>query len=340
MNTATMKQHATKLTAAEISQLWGAYMNDSMSSRFLEYFSNTVEDEAVAGLIEQALKLSQNHITELSKLLKKEHWMVPMGFTDADVNLDAPPLYSDSFVLFYLQELGTLGMNLYALSITLSARDDVRRYFIDCLRESTELFEKTQQLLLEKGLYIRAPYIPSTDEMTFVRNDSYLGGWFGTQRPLSAIEITNLYKNRQRNELGEKLILGFSQVAENEQVRSFMKKGHAIAKKHVSIFGSQMTKDNLPASETWDTMVSTSTEAPFSDKLMMFHTTSFIGLSISFYATAISTSLRKDLTSNYARLITEIMKYANDGAKIMIKNGWMEQPPQAADRDQLTRERG
>ncbi|WP_397428635.1 DUF3231 family protein [Priestia koreensis] len=37
----------------------------------------------------------------------------------------------------------------------------------------------------------------------------------------------------------------------------------------------------------------------------------------------------------YTRLCAEIINYAADGAHMMIENGWMEQPPQAADRRKL-----
>jgi hypothetical protein len=34
-------------------------------------------------------------------------------------------------------------------------------------------------------------------------------------------------------------------------------------------------------------------------------------------------------------LSAEIAKYAEDGAKIMISNGWLEKPPLSEDRDKL-----
>ncbi|WP_419158854.1 DUF3231 family protein [Rossellomorea sp. BNER] len=33
-------------------------------------------------------------------------------------------------------------------------------------------------------------------------------------------------------------------------------------------------------------------------------------------------------------------RYSEDGANIMIDNGWMEQPPLAADRDELAKRKG
>lgn len=37
-------------------------------------------------------------------------------------------------------------------------------------------------------------------------------------------------------------------------------------------------------------------------------------------------------------LIADITKYAEDGANLLIKNGWMEQPPTFDDRDKLAKQ--
>jgi hypothetical protein len=36
-------------------------------------------------------------------------------------------------------------------------------------------------------------------------------------------------------------------------------------------------------------------------------------------------------------MLPEIALYAEDGANIMIKHGWLEEPPQMQDRNQLTK---
>lgn len=43
-------------------------------------------------------------------------------------------------------------------------------------------------------------------------------------------------------------------------------------------------------------------------------------------------------TADYARLTMEIGNYSMDGAKLLIKNGWLEEPPMNADRDELAKE--
>lgn len=78
---------------------------------------------------------------------------------------------------------------------------------------------------------------------------------------------------------------------------------------------------------------------PFSDKLMTTLTTSLIGLGIGFYGTSAATSLRSDLTTDYARLMAEIAKYSAEGASLLIENGWMEEPPQAANREKLMKQK-
>ncbi|MDP4087163.1 MAG: DUF3231 family protein, partial [Bacillota bacterium] len=38
----------------------------------------------------------------------------------------------------------------------------------------------------------------------------------------------------------------------------------------------------------------------------------------------------------YGKFLLDIGLYVEDGAQIMIDQGWMEQPPEAVDRDSLT----
>ena len=46
----------------------------------------------------------------------------------------------------------------------------------------------------------------------------------------------------------------------------------------------------------------------------------------------LGTSFRRDLGSVYNRLLLEIQLLAEDGANIMIENGWLESPPKASER--------
>jgi hypothetical protein len=58
-------------------------------------------------------------------------------------------------------------------------------------------------------------------------------------------------------------------------------------------------------------------------------------IAIAALADALSVSMRKDLGSHYFLIITEVMKYGNEGLKLLIERGWMEQPPQPIDRNEF-----
>ncbi|MBM7585410.1 hypothetical protein JOC86_001952 [Bacillus pakistanensis] len=329
-------EHNIKLSATEISQLWSAYMNSSMSKCLFTYFLETVEDTQIRLLLEQSLELADTHLVKLTKMFQREGYPLPYGFkVEEDVNKAAPRLFSDSFILYFVYNMGIIAFNFYSLSKTLTARSDINTYFSECVLELNQFDTEAKNLLLSKGLYIRSPYLNPPKEASFVKSQKFMAGWFSEKRPLSAIEITNVFANLQRNALGEATMMGFSQGAQSKEVGRFMVRGRDIAHKHTEIFSSILGKDHLPVPMSWDTEITDSRVSPFSDKLMMFSTTSLIALSIGFYGTSASTSARKDLSLHFVRLSAELGKYAEDGATIMINNGWLEEPPLSEDRDKL-----
>jgi hypothetical protein len=45
--------------------------------------------------------------------------------------------------------------------------------------------------------------------------------------------------------------------------------------------------------------------------------------------------MRNDLPAKMSIFMKDIFEYSHKGAKIMIKNGWMEEPPQMEERKQI-----
>lgn len=325
-----------KLTSAEISELWGTYQNDTLAICMLRYFLTHVEDTEIRGVLQYALEFLQAHIPKLKAFFQEEGNVIPLGFTEQDVNETAPRLFSDTYMILYTQQMAKLGLNAYSVAVASSARQDIHAYYSEGLKENIELHKMANDVLLSKGLYIRPPSIPKQDKVTFVDDKSLIKGWFGKHRPLISIEVTHLFANAQRNSLGVSTLIGFSQVAKSEEVTNFLIRGKEIASKHVEVFSSILREDDLPFTMS-GSGVTTSTVPPFSDKLMMAVTTGLIALGIGYYGTSLATSMRTDLATQYTRLTAEIGKYSLDGAKLLIKNGWMEQPPMQADRDKLAK---
>lgn len=329
-------EHNPRLTAVEITQVWNSYMTNSLSLCVYSYFLNTVEDKHIKEIVQFGLDMSKVNLEALEGFFKKEGFPIPIGFNvKEDVDLNAPRLYSDNYILNNVKDTAMIGMNTYAACIGITAREDIYEYFSNCFVKTNQLHRMAKNLMLEKGTYVRGPYLQPPIKPDYVKKQSFLTGWFGERRPLTGLEITTLYANVQRNHLGASTVIGFSQVAQSKEVTKFLIRGKEIALKHIEVFGSLLNEENLPTPMSWSSEVTDNTSFVFSDKLMMFETTSLVAFSIGYYGLALSQSMRRDLSSHYTRLLAEIMKYAEDGANIMIHNGWLEEPPMALDRSKL-----
>lgn len=327
-----------RLTAPEMSQLWAQYMNDSASICMLTYFLEKVEDTEIKPIITHALELSQAHIQKVSAILTEEQNIIPHGFRlNEDVDLTAPRLYPDSYVLNFIYQMAQIGLTTYSASVSQSSRSDITAYYNECLNETMELYEMSKELLLQKGLYQRPPYISNLEQVEYVKKQGFVWDILGEKRPLSAMEIANLEANIQRNSLGVATLIGFSQVAKSKNVTQFLIRGIEIAKKHIQSLGKKLEDNNLPVPMI-RADVTKSTAYTFSDKIMMFYTTALIGLSIGYYGTGIAQSPRMDLGAMYNKMSLQIQKYSEDGANIMIKNKWLEQPPLASNRKDLAKD--
>lgn len=333
-------EHNPRLNSGELSQLWIGYMQDSLTVCSMKHFLQVVEDDNIRPVIQQCLDISQSHIPKLTALFDSDDRPVPIGFTEQDVDLQAPRLFSDDFVLSNIMNTAQMGLQMYAQAKSLCPRQDVRNYFSECLKENDQLYDQAVSLLLEKGIYVPSPTIQVPSQVDFVTKQNFTAGWFGKQKPLLAHEIANLYANIQRNALGKHLITAFSQVAKSKKVREYFQQGSKVSTKQVQTFTSTLQENGLPASMISDEPVTDSTTPPFSDKFMLFQVTVMNGIGIAYYGTALSTSMRNDISALYPRLATEIGKYAKDGLNLMIENGWLEEPPQMIDHDQLAKNKG
>lgn len=329
-------EHNIRLTAAEIGSLWVQYMNDSMATCTIKYFIEKTEDTQILPVMQYALNLSQSHVQQITMFFTQEGFPVPVGFTDNDVKLSAPRLFSDPFHLNYIKNLGKSAMIAYGLSLSLASRADVRKFVMECLKTAADLDEMATQVMQSKGLYIRPPYVTAADQAEFIQDTDYLGSFFGgNPRRLSSIEITHLFLNAQSNAITKALILGFSQVAQSMELRQLFVRAAELADKHIEILNATLNESQLPSPMKLDSDIMAATVSPFSDKLMLFHIIVLTNMVLGYYAAAIGTSLRLDISVDYMRLAAEVEKFGYDAIRILINNGWAEEPPMALDRKQL-----
>ncbi|WP_404451824.1 DUF3231 family protein [Virgibacillus necropolis] len=326
-----------QITSSEMAMLWTQYNQNSMSTQILKYFRETVEDNDIRPVVERALEIAERAVNDIGQIFQLEEIPLPDGFSEKDVDLKSPRLFSDGFMLSFIENLGTAGMLAWSISQGTSTRNDIRSLFTTLLAENSELFNLTVDTALSKGTYIRSPYITKPDEVEYIEGKGYLSSGLKpfNKRSLNHIEVLHLFQNLKTNGVGDSISTGFAQTTNSKEVMAFMRRGKEISQKHKKIFSETLSQSDLSSPMSWDNCVTDSTTRVFSDKLMMFLISILSASGQGNYATASTASMRYDLVLNYQRLSIEIALYAKDGLEIMISNNWVEEPPQTPDRGEL-----
>lgn len=330
-------QQNKQLTSAELADLFSNFLGDSMFSCVFEHYLQIVEDDEIRDFIEFALRLSRRHVEEIKSIFMAEKIPVPVGFGDQDVRKDAPRLFSDLFMVFYTTQMASASLMIYGSAFANSTRHDIMSYFRNCLNDSAETLERGSHLLLSKGMDISSPNIPYTKKVDFVEKKSFISIFTGRDRPLTANEIKQLHFNINTNLLGKALMLGFSQVASSDKLRNYFFEGAKLSSDQIKSFSEHLTNQDLPAPKLLDAHVTDSTSSPFSDKLMLYHSSLAGNLAVQNFGAALSQMLRHDLAAEFITLIPLIGKFNNDGLNMMIDHTWLEEPFTAADREELSK---
>lgn len=331
-----MKEHNIQLTTPEIAALWTTYIQNSATMCFYKHFLQHVEDSEIEHVLKESLYLEERYNEEIRKIFTKESLPIPDAFSDKDVNLEAPPLYTDLFALSFAYRVGQMTVPHYATVLTKIARSDVVAFFSECLKTSTKHYKHALNLMLDKGIYDRPPKIPYPKKVQYIQDQqTILGTWFGDKRPLNVMELGEIFYVIERNYIGMIMLIGLIQVMRDQEIKVYLEKGKKLAEKQVDVFNKVLKKEehlgNIPVSmEVTDSIVS-----PFSDRLILFLITTTSSAGLFLLAYAMSTSMRKDLNMHYSTIMLDVAKYGEEGLEMLIKRGWMEQPPQSVDRSKL-----
>ncbi len=328
-----MEKHNIELTSPEIAGLWKYYLQNTAVLCVIRHFLLHIQDEEIKPLLEAQEKLLMDYNDRTKKIFEEEHFPIPEGFSDKDLNSSAPALYTDLYGLSFVYRFNQMCLSDYATTATKVARKDV----VDCMyyfmETTAALYRKSLDLMLSKGVYDRPPKMNYPHKVEFVeKQESILNIWFGERRPLNAFELGEIFYIIERNYIGLLLIMGFIQVMKDKEIKEFLIEGKELAEKQIDVFNKILIEEahlgNIPVSmEVTDSSIS-----PFSDRLIMFMVASTITTGIYLAAYAVAVPTRKDIAAHYGTIIMDIIKYGTQGQKLMIERGWMEQPPQAFDR--------
>jgi hypothetical protein len=330
-----MDKDHLQLTSSEIGTLWGEYVNGTMIDAVNRYMFTIIEDEAIKAIFEDALSTFERQKNQMVTFLENEGFPVPVGFGEEDINKGTKRLFSDIFCLNYLHIMTLHGLIGHSTALGVSVRKDLRDFYDACDNDGKKMYHQTIELLLEKGSFQRDPLFYPAKNPELIESDDFTDGIFGKGRKLSATEIISISFNLKKSIMAKTLSIAFSQVAQSKEVRKFLSDSEKTADQQIQTFSKIMHEDNLPTPRSWETEVTTSTESPFSDKLMMYHTGFLFQAAQVYHGTGLASAMRTDLITTFESIILKNLMVTKKWFNIMEKKKWLEQPPLAPNRKEL-----
>ncbi|WP_150909163.1 DUF3231 family protein (plasmid) [Niallia taxi] len=333
-----MTSREVPITSSELANLWMTYQEKTMLLRILEHFIEHADVEAKQ-LLQMHYDSTIKAVDLITEIFKEEGAAIPIGFTANDLNKGVPKLFDFLYDIMYLHMMTKVEMSLFSLFCGISYREDINNLFINLTAESQAMNNQVTQYLLKKGVLVRPPFVSMPKEVHFVQENQYRNGFglFGEKRSLNTIEVSLIHHAIETNLAGMQLMIGFAQVAENKAVQEYLVKGMKLSKKIEVDLGEFLRHSYIEPPATHAGKATDSKVAPFSDKLMMYNTSLLTSFGLGTNALGGAFSLRNDLPTKMSLLAKDIYTFAQEGGKIMIKNGWMEEPPQMEDRNKLTK---
>ncbi|MGD6855165.1 DUF3231 family protein [Bacillus infantis] len=325
------------ISSSELGTLWMTYQQKSMIVHMLPYFIKKAEDPEGKELLQSLLVQITPYKERIERIFQEDGAVVPIGFTSQDVNPDAPVLYQPYFDIHFFRLMKEISMGLHTFHLSMAFREDIITLYRNLSQVTQEFYQHFTQFLLKKGLLPRPPSVTMPKDVEMAEGTGYMKGndLFGNKRSLNTVEVAHLYHAIESNVTGMQMITGFAQTAKKQEVRDYFNKGKDLSQKIIVEFGQKLTDSDIQVPSTSAGYPTSSTEGPFTDKLMLYCTSLLCSFGLGSNAIGTAFSLRNDLPLKMAALAKDIYTYGHDGGRIMAKNGWMEEPPQMEDRNTL-----
>ncbi|WP_019390965.1 DUF3231 family protein [Priestia filamentosa] len=331
--------HKHALSSSELATLWMTYQEKTMIQRILEYFIEQADDTRAKEIMQNTYKKNMSYVENIKNILKKEGAIIPVGYTEQDVNTGVPKLYDNMFDIMFLRVLQEISMGLHTIHINMSYRKDIVLLYKELTAFTQSVYDECTDYLQEKDVLPRPPAVSMPKTVEFVKSTNYMSGFnlFSGKRSLNTVEVAHLYYVIEMNIFGMQMITGFAQVADEPEIKKYFIKGKELSKKIVTDYTQILLQSDIQPPSTWGAKATDSKIAPFSDKLMMYCTSLFCSFGLGSNAIGTAFSLRSDLPFTLIGTAKDILTYGQDGGKLMAKNGWLEEPPQMEDRNELTK---
>jgi len=331
-----------KLTSSELGTLWMTYISKSARLLIYDLFKDKTIDKEAQDILSACITEVQNVKDGIANIFNNENAVIPLGFDKSDILREAPPLFDDIFNIMFIRQMMKLNFGnngVFPAMTYMKEVNDILKLDYDI---SNKYYMITTNYLLGKGVLAKPPSVTMPKKTEFIEDKNYMTGFniFSEKRSLNTIEIGYINEAIEYNIFSMQLLTGFAQVTKESEVKKYFIEGKELSKKIITKLSDTLLKSDIQPVGTWAGKATDSTQAPFSDKLMMYINSLIASTALGFTALGTSFSMRNDLPLKLGLISKDTFYYAKKGAKIMIKHKWMEKPPQMEDRNQLTKIKG
>ena len=328
-----------QITSTELGTLWMSYQTVSAAQIVCDLFKDKIIDKDAKNIITSYTVERKNTINGIVNIFNNEKAVIPVGFGEQDIMREVPPLFDDIFCIMFLRQFSKLHLGHSAVFAAMSYMKEVNEVLKQKYDISNKYYMMATNYLLAKGVLARPPYVTMPKQVEFIEDKNYMSGFnaFSEKRSLNTIEVGYINEAIEFNIFNMQLLTGFAQVAKESEVKKYLIEGKELSKNVITELSGVLLQSDIQPPSAWAGKATDSTEAPFSEKLMMYINSLTSLTSLGFTGLGTSFSMRKDLPVKLGLISKDIFEYSKKGAKIMIKHKWMEEPPQMEDRNQLTK---
>jgi hypothetical protein len=322
------------LSSSELGNLWQAYQEKAMMNLVLDYLIEKAVENETKEILKNVYTIETKNKQKIHTIFQETGAAIPVAFNEGDINKNAPQLFDDNYAIMYVRMMSKVLTGLYSLHSGMSYRPDIRELYTEFTSDTQRIYSVTTEHLLNKGILTRPPIVSMPKEVDFIDDTSYINGLnpFKKKRALNTVEIGLIYQSLETNITGMQLMIGFEQVAKEPDVKKYFTKGKELAKEIISIMSKLLLDSDLPAPSTWGGVITNSTVSPFSDKLMMYNTNLLTIFGLGSNSVGAAFSFRNDMLLHLGNIMARQFDFAKDGGTILMKHGWMEEPPSSIDR--------
>ena len=328
-----------QLTSTELGTLWMTYQSTSALLMIFGLFKEKTIDKEAQKILGDYIIECENIKNKTVSIFNSEKVVISIGFGETEVIRETPPLFDDLFNIMFLRKMMKLNFRHSAVSSAMSYMKEVNDVLKLNYDVANNYYMTSTNYLLGKGVLPRPPYITMPTLVEFIEDKNYMSVFniFADKRALNAIEVGYINEGVEDNILVMQLMTGFAQVAKDSEVKKYFIEAKELSKTIVTVLSDLLLKSDVQPPSTWAGKATNSTIPSFLDKLMMYITSLISSSSIGYTALGTSFSMRSDLQVKLALMAKNIFNFSKEGAKIMVKHKWMEEPPQMEDRNEITK---